>query len=33
LFQGQRPVLEGNFKEGDHITAVMKGGKVVFEKG
>jgi len=25
-------VLEGNFKEGDHITAQLKGGKVVFEK-
>jgi ATP-dependent Clp protease ATP-binding subunit ClpB len=25
-------VLEGGFKDGDHITAVMKGGKPVFEK-
>jgi ATP-dependent Clp protease ATP-binding subunit ClpB len=25
-------VLEGGFKEGDHITATMKAGKVVFEK-
>jgi ATP-dependent Clp protease ATP-binding subunit ClpB len=25
-------VLEGDFKDGDHITAVMKGGKPVFEK-
>ncbi|MBV6501426.1 MAG: Chaperone protein ClpB [Prosthecobacter sp.] len=25
-------VLEGGFKEGDHITAALKGGKVVFEK-
>ncbi len=25
-------VLEGNFKEGDHITAQLKSGKVVFEK-
>ncbi len=25
-------VLEGGFKEGDHITATMKTGKVVFEK-
>jgi ATP-dependent Clp protease ATP-binding subunit ClpB len=25
-------VLEGTFKDGDHITAVMKDGKVVFEK-
>jgi ATP-dependent Clp protease ATP-binding subunit ClpB len=25
-------VLEGNFQEGDHITAQLKGGKVVFEK-
>ncbi|MBK8090845.1 MAG: ATP-dependent chaperone ClpB [Verrucomicrobiaceae bacterium] len=25
-------VLEGHFKEGDHITAVMKAGKPVFEK-
>jgi ATP-dependent Clp protease ATP-binding subunit ClpB len=25
-------VLEGGFKEGDHITAALKSGKVVFEK-
>jgi hypothetical protein len=25
-------VIEGGFKDGDHITAVMKGGKPVFEK-
>lgn len=25
-------VLEGNFRDGDHITAAMKEGKVVFEK-
>ncbi|MBL9177408.1 MAG: ATP-dependent chaperone ClpB [Verrucomicrobiaceae bacterium] len=25
-------VLDGGFKEGDNITALMKGGKVVFEK-
>jgi ATP-dependent Clp protease ATP-binding subunit ClpB len=25
-------VLEGGFKDGDHITAVMKGGKPMFEK-
>jgi ATP-dependent Clp protease ATP-binding subunit ClpB len=25
-------VLEGGFKDGDHITAVMKGGQPVFEK-
>jgi len=25
-------VLEGGFKEGDHITATLKSGKVVFEK-
>jgi ATP-dependent Clp protease ATP-binding subunit ClpB len=25
-------VLEGGFKDGDHITAVMQGGKPVFEK-
>ena len=25
-------VLEGGFKEGDHITATMKGGKVEFVK-
>ncbi len=26
-------VLEGDFKEGDHITAALKEGKVVFERG
>jgi ATP-dependent Clp protease ATP-binding subunit ClpB len=25
-------ILEGGFKDGDHITAVMKGGRLVFEK-
>lgn len=25
-------VLEGGFKDGDHITAVRKGGKIIFSK-